>query len=353
MGDGRRPLGAATLIVDPTKPIRSVKVAQEETLCTPTHHQCYISSDQHHSWAEVALWVWKIQVKMEDGHKFEEVPKPKYDCLLFDLDDTLYPFNSGVSLQIAKNIDEYMIQKLGMEAAKVVELNYPLYKFYGTTMAGLMAIGYDIDYDDFNSFVHGRLPYNVLLKPDPVLRGILQSLPVRKVIFTNADTNHANRVLQILGLEDCFESIISFDTLNPSKNTNPSYDKDGNESKSTTAGTFDFSEYIRRPDDSDIVLPRTPVVCKPFDDAFENAFKLADIDPQRTLFFDDSVRNLLAAKRLGLHTVAVGTSVRTTGVDHALESIHNIREAFPDLWDADDKHQFVHCMVGIETSVKA
>jgi len=75
---------------------------------------------------------------MEDGHKFQEVPKPKYDCLLFgklsrsvlnlfsltllycsmlyicltffkklisDLDDTLYPYSSGVSVQIAKNID--------------------------------------------------------------------------------------------------------------------------------------------------------------------------------------------------------------------------------------------------------
>ncbi|RDX99424.1 hypothetical protein CR513_17529 [Mucuna pruriens] len=301
---------------------------------------------------------------MEDGHKFQEVSKPKYDCLLFDLDDTLYPFNSGVSAQIAKHIGEYMIQKLGIEAAKVAELNYPLYKIYGTTLAGLTAIGYDFDYDDFhslnnvkrafvlNSFVHGRLPYNVLLKPDPVLRSILQSLPVRKVIFTNADSNHALRALQTLGLEDCFERIISFDTLNPS-NTNPPYDKeDGSESGSTPAGIFDFSEHIRR-GDSDMLLPRTPLVCKPFDDAFENVFKLADIDPQRTLFFDDSVRNLLTAKRLGLHTVAVGTSVRTTGTDHALESIHNIREAFPELWDADEKHEIVPYKVGIETSVKA
>ena len=75
---------------------------------------------------------------MEDRHKFQEVPKPKYDCLLLgklsrsmltlfsltllycsmlyicltffkklisDLDDTLYPYSSGVSVQIAKNID--------------------------------------------------------------------------------------------------------------------------------------------------------------------------------------------------------------------------------------------------------
>ncbi|ESW04046.1 hypothetical protein PHAVU_011G062900 [Phaseolus vulgaris] len=290
---------------------------------------------------------------MEDGHNFQEVQKPKYDCLLFDLDDTLYPYSSGVCEQIAKNIEEYMIQKLGMEADKVAQLNVPLYKRYGTTMAGLKAIGYDFDIDDYNSFVHGRLPYDVLLKPDPVLRGILQSLPIRKIIFTNADSKHAISALEILGLEDCFERIISFDSLNPSNCTNPSNDKDDSESRpTTTTGVLDICERMSQ-HDSDMVLPKTPLICKPFDDAFEYAFKLADIDPQRTLFFDDSIRNLQTAKRLGLHTVAVGTCVRTTGVDHALESIHNIREAFPELWDAEEKHEFVHYNAGIETSVKA
>lgn len=33
----------------------------------------------------------------------------------------------------------------------------------------------------FDSFVHGRLPYENL-KPDPVLRHLLQSLPIRKVV---------------------------------------------------------------------------------------------------------------------------------------------------------------------------
>ncbi|XP_040868640.1 uncharacterized protein [Glycine max] len=131
----------------------------------------------------VADLKWAV-VEYQNGHKFQEVPKPKYDCLLFDLDDPIYPYSSGVSVQIAKNIDECMIQKLGMEAVKVTELNYPFYKTYGMTMAGLRAIGYDFDYDDFNSFVHGRLPYDVLLKPDHVLRGILQSPLVRKVVLS-------------------------------------------------------------------------------------------------------------------------------------------------------------------------
>jgi len=32
----------------------------------------------------------------------------------------------------------------------------------------------------------------------------------------------------------------------------------------------------------------------------------------------------------------VGTSVRTEGADFALESIHNIREALPEIWEEED-----------------
>lgn len=51
----------------------------------------------------------------------------------------------------------------------------------------------------------------------------------------------------------------------------------------------------------------------------------------------------------------VGTSVRTAGVDHALESIHNMKEAFPELWDADGKPESVKYTrkVSVETAVKA
>ncbi|XP_061337948.1 uncharacterized protein C24B11.05-like [Gastrolobium bilobum] len=294
-----------------------------------------------------------LESKMENGDQFQEISKAKYDCLLFDLDDTLYPLSSGLSKHVIKNIQEYMIQKLGIQEAKVPELCLSLYETYGTTMAGLKAIGYDFDYDDFHGFVHGRLPYNIL-KPDPVLRGILLSLPVRKIVYTNSDEAHSKRVLHRLGLEDCFERIISFETLNSSNNFDTPYNMDGNECRTSSTVIFDFCEYINRPD-SDILLPRTPVVCKPFQDAFEKVFNMADIDPQRTLFFDDSVRNLRTGKSLGLHTVLVGTSLRTTGVDHALENIHNMKEAFPELWEDDEKRESVKYSrkAAIETSVIA
>ncbi|KAF7823740.1 haloacid dehalogenase-like hydrolase [Senna tora] len=285
---------------------------------------------------------------MGNRNQYHEDSKAKYDCLLFDLDDTLYPLSSGLSAHVTENIQEYMLQKLAIEETKVSELNVSLYKTYGTTLAGLRAIGYEFDYDDFHSFVHGKLPYD-MLKPDPVLRGILLSLPVRKIVFTNSDKAHADRVLHRLGLEDCFERIISFETLNTSNNDNPVDGKDGSKS-----GIFDFYGYIRQPH-SGMVLPKTPVICKPFEDAFERVFKMANITPQTTLFFDDSLRNLQSGKRLGLHTVLVGTPLKTTGVDHALESIHNMREAFPELWEADEKHGSVSCSrrVAMETSVLA
>ncbi|XP_010535470.1 PREDICTED: uncharacterized protein C24B11.05 [Tarenaya hassleriana] len=258
----------------------------------------------------------------------------KYDCLLFDLDDTLYPLSSGLASEVKKNIQDYMIQKLGIEEDVVAKLCLQLYKFYGTTMAGLRAVGYNFDPDDFHGFVHGRLPYT-MLKPDTVLRNLLLSLPIRKVIFTNADKAHAAKVLARLGLEDCFERIICFETLNPIDN-----DKTVTRESTTTSSLkiFDISSYIDNPD-SGLELPRTPVVCKPSEGSFEHVFKIANINPEKTLFFDDSIRNIQSGKRMGLHTVWVGTSHKIEGVDVdiALEHMHNIREAIPQLWEAADE----------------
>lgn len=287
---------------------------------------------------------------MEYEDQINQAMDPKYECLLFDLDDTLYPLTSGISSEVTKNIQEYMIKKLGIKE-NVPELCVSLYKHYGTTMAGLKAIGYNFEYDDFHSFVHGRLPY-AMLKPDPVLRNLLLSIPIRKIIFTNADKNHAVRVLNRLGLEDCFEGIICFETLNPINKENPSAADD---IKPDTA-IVDINGYCSAVLDSELKLPSTPVVCKPFENAFEQVFKIAKINPQKTLFFDDSIRNLQTGKKMGLHAVWVGTSHRTDGVDYALESIHNIREALPELWEAaDEKTKNIRYSgkISIETTVRA
>ncbi|KAH6824829.1 Haloacid dehalogenase-like hydrolase superfamily protein [Perilla frutescens var. hirtella] len=295
--------------------------------------------------------------------RYGQVQSPKYDCLLFDLDDTLYPLSSGLAASVLKNIQVYMIENLGVAESKIPALCDLLYKNYGTTMAGLRAIGYDFDYDEYHSIVHGRLPYDNL-KPDPVLRSLLLSLPIRKIIFTNADNNHAVKVLRKLGLEDCFESIICFESLNPVHRCIASDDEDdlvflGPNALPAAAPKradhiFDIAAHFSRTDSGPSGLPKSPIVCKPSESAIEIALQIANIDPFRTLFFEDSVRNIQSGKRVGLDTVLVGKSQRVKGADYALESIHNLREAIPELWEAEKPAEASYTTgVAVETSVIA
>ncbi|CAN1807773.1 Uncharacterized protein C24B11.05 [Linum perenne] len=176
-----------------------------------------------------------------------------FDCLLFDLDDTLYSSKLGIAEALRNNIDDFLVQKCGFSHSKAPTLRSELFKTYGSSLAGLRALGYNIDADDYHSFVHGRLPYH-LIKPDPQLSNLIRTIPQRKIIFTNSDRNHAIEVLDRLGLEDCFDQIICFETMNP------------NLPNST------------RPDEF-------PVLLKPSMDAMKIALRAADVDPRRTVTF--------------------------------------------------------------------
>ncbi|KAL4384782.1 hypothetical protein GQ457_15G020410 [Hibiscus cannabinus] len=100
----------------------------------------------------------------------------KYECLLFDLDDTLYPLSI-----------EFMLKYLDIEESEVARMCLELY------IQG--ALGYEFDNDDFHAYANGRLPYETL-RPDPVLRNLPLSMPQRKIIFTNGDKAHAQQVVK-------------------------------------------------------------------------------------------------------------------------------------------------------------
>ncbi|KAJ4968925.1 hypothetical protein NE237_015626 [Protea cynaroides] len=257
----------------------------------------------------------------------------KYECLLFDMDDTLYPMSSGLNLACRKNIQEYMLQHLQIEESEVPRMCLELYKEYGTTMAGLKAIGHEFDDDEFHAYVHGKLPYDTL-KPDPVLRNLLLSMPQRKIIFTNADKAHAAQVLKGLDLEDCFQGVICFETLNPppqSESDDNQLDRGGDAALLTESS--DESDQSSSASISE--FPKSRIICKPSPEAFEAAIRIANVDPNKTIFFDDSVRNIASGKAAGLHTVIVGSSVLVPGADLALSSIHNIKEALPEIWEGE------------------
>nr|GMD22453.1 suppressor of disruption of TFIIS-like [Ipomoea batatas]GME05462.1 suppressor of disruption of TFIIS-like [Ipomoea batatas]GME16038.1 suppressor of disruption of TFIIS-like [Ipomoea batatas] len=80
---------------------------------------------------------------------------------------------------------------------------------------------YDFDYDDYHSYVHGRLPYDIL-KPDPVLRNLLQSLPLRKVVGAANSTVGIDYALESIhnmkeAIPEIWEAVHNSDVHYPEK----------------------------------------------------------------------------------------------------------------------------------------
>jgi len=185
----------------------------------------------------------------------------QFSTIFFDLDDTLYPADSGLWAKIRDRIGLYMSDRLGIPAGQVPELRRKLFEQYGTTLRGLQ-VNYQVDVADFLAYVHD-VPLAQYLRPDPLQRQVLQSLPARKFIFTNADTAHARRVLHVLGVEDCFDGIIDVLAIDP--------------------------------------------YCKPMPEAFEIALKtVGEPDPRRCVMIDDIPRTTRAARQLGLYSILFG-----------------------------------------------
>lgn len=187
-------------------------------------------------------------------------PLKEINCLLIDLDDTLYPQGSGAWDQVGDRIDLFLHKEMGFPQEEVTALRSRLFREYGTTLRGLQ-IEYEVDMDRYLHYVHD-VPFEDFLSPDPDLDHMLHSLPQRKVIFTNASADHAQRVIGLLGVESHFEQIIDIYTIHP--------------------------------------------YCKPEIEAFQIALAAINEDPRACLMVDDSPANLETAQSLGITTVSIG-----------------------------------------------
>ena len=95
-------------------------------------------------------------------------------------------------------------------------------------------------------------------------------------VFTNADQAHAHQVLNRLGLKECFDSIICFETLNPPNYTNVPTDN----LALTWSNSFnkDCNQVENRCFNS-----KTQILCKPSVEAIEVAIQIANLDPRKTV----------------------------------------------------------------------
>jgi len=185
----------------------------------------------------------------------------EYTHLFFDLDETLYPTGSGLWQIITERISSYMIERMSLAPAIVPDLRQRLFTTYGTTFGGLRR-EYNIEEQEFLEYVHD-LPLTDHITANPQLRTMLQTYPQEKWVFTNADAGHARRIMNILGIEDCFKGIIDILDIDPHS--------------------------------------------KPHPQAYHTALQIAGVDdPTLCVFMDDRHPNLDSARQLGFFTIQVG-----------------------------------------------
>jgi putative hydrolase of the HAD superfamily len=206
--------------------------------------------------------------------------------LFLDLDDTLYPQGNGVWHAIGDRITLFLIDRLGLSEAEAMGMRRRYFEQYGTTLNGLR-LHHQIDPADYLEFVHD-LPLERYLQPDPALGRMLAGLRVQRVVFTNADRAHAERVLAALGIADAIGSIIDIYAL----------------------------EFANKPEPG----------------AYLRAMAIAAAPgPSTCVLVDDMPRNLHPASGLGMTTVYVGPGFPPGPIDHRLGRIHLLPLAIPAL----------------------
>lgn len=198
---------------------------------------------------------------------------------IFDLDNTLYPAADSLFLRMGARIRDYIADFLGTDSDTAHNLQKKYFRTYGTSLRGLM-LEHGVDPVPFLDFVH-----NIDLSeiaPNPALDRALANLTGQKIIFTNADTGHAERILARLGIAGHFHAI--FDITD--------------------------AEYIPKPDP------------EPYDEIVRRH----GLKPGTAVMVDDIARNLAPAAARGITTVWLrnDTDWGRTGADG--DHIHHTAE---------------------------
>lgn len=200
--------------------------------------------------------------------------------LIFDLDETLYPRGAGLMQEIGVRINRYLIENLQLPADQAQELRKRYYQQHGTALRGLVVERPEVDPEDYLRYVHD-LPLTDYIGPQPALRDMLRAIPLAKVIFTNATVEHAQKVLNVIGIADQFADIVDVRRVG----------------------------YISKPD------PR----------AYEQLLAIIGARGDECILIEDAVRNLRPAKALGMTTILVDSD-DCAEVDYCVPDILAVKE---------------------------
>jgi len=184
---------------------------------------------------------------------------------IFDLDNTLYDINLGLFKKISNRITDFIMSKYSLDIDQAKKIQKEYYLKYGLTLRGLI-VEKKLEPDEFLDYVHD-VEHPELKKNDQLISKI-RILEGKKIIFTNATSKHAKKILKILELEHDFDQIIDIKDL----------------------------EYIPKPDKR----------------SYKKLLECLNLNKEnldKTIFFEDTVKNLIPAKELGITTVWMKNSI--------------------------------------------
>lgn len=195
---------------------------------------------------------------------------------LFDLDNTLYPPDVNLFAEIDRRMRGFIADALGLPLEEAFALQKRYFREFGTSLRGLME-NHGLDPGPFLAHVHD-IDIS-LLRGDPRLEAALARLPGRKIVFTNASSRHAERVIDRLGIGHHFEAI------------------------------FDIADADFRP--------------KPEPGAYLRLIDRHRVEPKAAVMVEDMARNLKPAAALGMTTVWIRNATEHGVVDAEGDHIHH------------------------------
>lgn len=138
---------------------------------------------------------------------------------------------------------------------------------------------FDLDYTLYQLPIYLDFQYNYLSK-DEDLKYLLDILPLKKILYTNGTVGHARECINIMGLKKTFNKKICRETVNN--------------------------------------------IMKPHMDSFKQFIRLCNIKKDdKVVFFEDSIENLITAKKLGWITVLIQPNkIKLKEIDFWFPNIH-------------------------------
>ena len=200
---------------------------------------------------------------------------------VFDLDDTLHHASPHIFPHINRAMTAYIERHLALDHAQATALRQHYWHRYGATLLGLIR-HHGVDPHHFLEQTHDFDDLGSLIITAPALAHTLKTLPGRRIIFSNAPRRYTQEVLCLTGLWTLFDAVY-------------------------TVESFSFQP-------------------KPLRTGFLKLLKKERVSAHRCIMVEDSLANLVMAKRLGMHTLWVTRSLRNSPwVDHKLRDITDLR----------------------------